>query len=280
MAGQQEVFPHEFFGFPPHLFKQASMLQQIANPQRRALRRADQESGMVVDHLEFDSADIAADDGLSFPHRLRNRKAKAFTDGFLHYQVGNALEGVDGAMGISRQEQQVNIRVAIGLILHFLKDPFAFGIIRRPAAGQHQLKGSKPPGEAAGTNGPHRVLEAVKAGNLHHNGALGVEVKALPHLVDLDRVQFHVLVTQRVDTGRNEVLRMRKGLHEIRQRPDACIVARHELTQIFPHRTIRVAQIDMAAPDPFAFPVGAKPQKGGRLRIVDEYEIRLLQFIL
>jgi len=48
-----------------------------------------------VGDLIAEAADIPADHGRAFPHRLRNRKAETLANGFLQYHGCTALQGID-----------------------------------------------------------------------------------------------------------------------------------------------------------------------------------------
>ena len=67
-------------------------------------------------------------------------------------------------------------------------------------------------------------------------------------------------------------------LGEDRHREDAGVVTRHDAPQIAPGEMVRVADIDVAAPDPLPFAVRTQVEQIGRLRIVNEHEICVLEF--
>ncbi len=59
---------------------------------------------------------------------------------FVVHDIGGALQGVDGAMGIGRQQQHVRVRVILCGELHLRQHRLTLGVIAGPAAGQHQLQ--------------------------------------------------------------------------------------------------------------------------------------------
>ena len=66
-------------------------------------------------------------------------------------------------------------------------------------------------------------------------------------------------------------------LSEIGHRENTGIIPLDFRFQILPDLAVRLADIDMAAPDPFAFTVGTEVIEYRRLRVVDYHEIGRLQ---
>ena len=61
MTGQQVVFQDKAMGFAPHLQAFFRVGQQLPDAQCGPFRRVDQKAGVVVEHLQADTAGIAAD---------------------------------------------------------------------------------------------------------------------------------------------------------------------------------------------------------------------------
>ena len=233
---------------------------------------------MVVDHLQADAAGVAADHGFAFPHGLGHGQAETFPERFLQYEVRGALQRVDGAVRVGRQQQDVNVRVALGGGAHLGQHRLAFGIVAGAAAGEHQLqRGNERRRHAIGLDHADGVLETVEARYLQHHRPRRINAVTCTHAEYLLALEIHVFLAQGINAGRHQVHRMRQDLREVREREDAGIVAAHEVTQVFPHRAVGVAGVYVTAPDPFALARGQVLQQRRRLGVVDENHVGVAQ---
>ena len=169
----------------------------------------------------------------------------------------------------------MDVLVAACSFFHLGQHFSPLGVVGSATAGQHELKtGHETPGQAPGLDDPDRVFEPIIPGNLGNERPVRVQVELVvdgPHLIFR---QFDVLVAERIDAGRDEILGVRQRLCKCCQREDAGVVGTHPVAQVLPHPPVGTAGIDVAAPDPLA-PFGpAQLEKRRRLRIVDDHEIR------
>src|SRR5680860_1623926 len=75
-----------------------------------------------------------------------------------------------------------------------------------------------------GFNDTQRILESVKPGDLNNQRQLRVQVESTPSVLNLFMRQVDILLAERVDTGRNQILRMRQRLRELRKREYARLI--------------------------------------------------------
>ena len=108
LSGEQKVFPDEFPRFSPDLLDQAPVMQKESDAVRRAFGSVDEETGVVVENLLADPSHVPADDRLSLPKSFGHRQAETFTGRFLDNYVRHSLEGIYGAVGIRRQQQDMH----------------------------------------------------------------------------------------------------------------------------------------------------------------------------
>lgn len=70
VPGQEKIFPDIVLRPLAYLRPHLLLVKQVTNAQGSTFRGMDQETGMVIDHLQADPAGIAPDDRFAFPHRL------------------------------------------------------------------------------------------------------------------------------------------------------------------------------------------------------------------
>jgi hypothetical protein len=63
-----------------------------------------------VDHLQWDAPGIAADDRLAVPPRFPHRQAEAFFERLFQDYCRSLLDGIDFAVGVGRQRDDVGVR--------------------------------------------------------------------------------------------------------------------------------------------------------------------------
>ena len=81
-----------------------------------------------------------------------------------------------------------------------------------------------------------------------------------------------------------EYERLRKqhayGLGKIYERKDTCIVFLYKPPQVLPDRTVRVSDVYVTAPNPFAFSILTQLKERSGLGIVDKDDIRSLKCVM
>ena len=95
-----------------------------------------------------------------------------------------------------------------------------------------------------------RVLPFVEARDLHHQRQVGRNVVVREAVGDLGLRQFLVGGRERIDRRHDEALRRAELLRVFRQRQHHRVVALDQRREIAPDVRMRLAEIDVAAPDP------------------------------
>ena len=88
----------------PSRSRKACVLEQLDDAGGRVFDIVDQEAADAVLDLMLDAADIAADHGGTFPHRLGDGQAEALADRILQHHRGAPLQGVDQCGVLHRQD--------------------------------------------------------------------------------------------------------------------------------------------------------------------------------
>ena len=122
-----------------------------------------------------------------------------------------------------------------------------------------------------------RVFEIVKTGNLKNNRTVPTNTRFFVHGGNFRWIERHVLFAQRIDAGRDDEHRVGQGLCKIDQGKDTGVIVHDIVAQIFPYRPMRMTDVYMTSPYPFAPPVGTKAQKRRRLGVMNEHNIGVFQ---
>src|SRR3972149_2881606 len=234
---------------PPHPFR---VLEELAYPVGRPLRRMHEVTRDALYYLERYAADVPAYDRLFLPERLCHDKAEALSRGLLQGYRGAPLQGVylPGAEG--RQEEYMYVRVSGCLLLHLGKDLLAFRVVGSGAAREHETAVVVFLREPVRLYDPKGVLEGVEPRHLQQYGFVQGDAEPLvddPHLLVLE---VHVLLGERVYRGLHEELLYRERLGEVRDREYRAVVLLDYALQEMPRDALRRRYVDMAPPQPGA----------------------------
>ena len=234
-----------------------------------------------MNNLQRYAADGAGHHGLFLPQPFGHRQPEALLERLLNNDRRAALKGVDLERRPRRQVQDMDVRVAVGHLFDLFQNRSALGVVLCAPAGQDQLAARNEFLHLLiGLNHADRVLQPVKAGDLGNDGPLGINVEFLQHVANLLRLQFPVLLRQRVDGGVEQVLGNGKLARKIRRGKQRRIVPADELLKKGPDFRVRTGKINMASPDPMVSVRRTRLDQPGRLRVVNHHEILIHLFPL
>ena len=119
----------------------------------------------------------------------------------------------------------MNIRVVLGFAANFFQDDFSLRIVRRAAAGEHQLAIHVSPDDLIGAHDADWVLQSVESRNLRNDGACRVYTEPLHDFLDARGIEIDILFGKRVDARKGKILRNGKLARELRRGKQRAIVA-------------------------------------------------------
>ena len=97
MAGYEKVFQDQLPCLATHFLQLIPVGKEISDPQRCSFGSIDQETSLMIVHLESDATHFSTDNRFAFPHRFGHCQTEPFPSGFLQDNVRNSLEPVDRA---------------------------------------------------------------------------------------------------------------------------------------------------------------------------------------
>ncbi len=180
-------------------------------------------------------------------------------------------------VGIRRQQQNLNPRISRRRLTYLLQHRLALRIVTGTTTGQHQLQRRQLSSQLAGLHHPQWILETIVTGDLQHHRQVWIELKTLADALQLLQGQLAVLFAEGVDTRRHDVLRMGQRLGKLGNGKNTGVVGDNPLPQIFPHRTIGMAGVDVTTPQPAPAACGTVTQQRRRLGVVNNHEVSLLK---
>ena len=214
VAGKQEVVADVFPAVFAELFGVLGGVEKLFYREGSAFDGMAEQAGMFMRHLQRNATDGGGDDGLCLPEGLGDGQAKTFLEGFLDYDVGGPLEGVDFDIVVGHK-QDVDVGVVCGFFLDFVEDLDAFGVVCGGAACEDESAIVVTLDKFVGVDDTDGVFEAVEAGNLGDDGFIFGDIVFLQDGVDGFLRQFLIFVTQGVNGRRDKELsdwqRSRKG---------------------------------------------------------------------
>jgi len=196
-----------------HPRDQLRVVEEMAQPERRPLRRADDVAGDAVRDLGRQATDGAADHGLALPHRLGHPDGEPVADGFLQHDRGRSLERVDLELGVGRKLECHDIGIAGGRLPELREHLPAFGPVAA-APRQHEPHVVVLLHDPVGVDHADGIAGAVDGTDLEEHGLVERYPDPLQDRPDLPPREFPVLVRERVDGRVHDELRYRKMRHE------------------------------------------------------------------
>src|SRR5947208_7146272 len=166
VARDEERAPHVLPAGGAHPGDQLRIVEEMADPERRALDRVARVARHVGDDLLREAARVAADHGLAFPHRLGGAELEPRADRFLQDDRRRALERVDLTMRLRRQLEHDDVGVLTGGLEQVAADRAALRFLVGRAR-QNEPHVVVRLDEAVGVHDAHRVVSGCEGPDLH-----------------------------------------------------------------------------------------------------------------
>src|SRR5680860_557838 len=190
--------------------KKIPPVEKIADTESSTFWCSHQKTCVVIHHLQPYPSRIPTDHRFPLPHTLCHSQSESLTYGFLQDDGGGTLDSVDGPVRIRRKQVYVDVRIIACCHPDLIQHQLTFRVVRGTTPHQHQLQRSELLDQSIGFNDTQRILESVKPGDLNNQRQLRVQVESTPSVLNLFMRQVDILLAERVDTGRNQILRMRQ----------------------------------------------------------------------
>ena len=223
--------------------------------------------------LLSDSADVAADNRGAFPHRLGDGHTESFANGFLQHHRSLALQRVDQERVVDGDNDDAFVERA----LDRFKNEVGFRIVYGGIAKQHERAVDLFSNLAGRLDHADRIFPPVEPRDLRNNRTVCGNTVIGKALRNLAAGEFAILRRERIDRGRDDVLRNAERLLVLGQAHHGRIVVLDEITQIIPYRRMGCGKIDMALPDPSATLAFEMPDQRQRLRVVDDDRVTIFE---
>src|SRR3989441_4941261 len=135
VARDEKRPPHVLAAGRAHPGDQLRIVEEVADPERRALDRVDRVARRVGDDLLRQTAGVATDHGLALPHRLGGAELEPRTHRLLQDDRGRALERVDLTVRLRRQPEHEDVGVLAGGLPKLVPDLDPIRLVAARAAG-------------------------------------------------------------------------------------------------------------------------------------------------
>jgi len=223
-------------------------VEELFQPIGGAVRRVHEDAGVFMGDLKWDSPHCAGDDGFALPERFGHGQAEPFPQRFLDDHLRSPLDGVDLHVAGRGKTEHQDVRVSVRLFPHFRQDLVPLRVVVRRAAHQQQSRIHVGLNLQERLHDTQRILQSVETGDLRHQGFVRRDLQPVQDRADFRVGEITVLVAQRVDGRRDQVLRDGQGLGERGGREDAGVIFFHVGFQESPHAGLRTGQVDVAPP--------------------------------
>src|SRR5690348_1978663 len=173
---REEILAHYLAAALAHLARAGRIAHQFQHALGALFDARHQIARLAILNLQRNAADIAADDWAALPQPLRDGQAEALAERLLQHDRRHALEGVhlDIADAVHVREQ-VDIGIAVGVVLRALVVFHALRVVMGHRADQHQLHIREAlTHDAVDINHAERVFPGIEARNLYEYRALWV----------------------------------------------------------------------------------------------------------
>src|SRR6266853_5560276 len=183
------------------------MCEQVADLIGATFYGMDERAGELMDDLVRNAADRAGDGRLPFPQRFGHGQSKTVFDRLLDNDGGGTLQSIDLQGAPWRQVEDDDIGITAYGLFNFFEDKCAFGIVASASACENQLAVDILSRELIRLHYADRIFQAIETGYLGDDGPRAIDAEFIAYLLHVTIVEFLVLLGERIDAGKEQILR-------------------------------------------------------------------------
>src|SRR6266853_5563832 len=173
-----------------------------------------QQARVLVNDLQRNAAHGGSHDGPLLPQRLGYGQSESFPETLLDDDRGRALQRVDLERGGCRELEYVNARIAADSVANLFEHGRSLRIVGRASSGKHELAVEIALHNLEGAYDAKRVFQPVEARDLRDDRPAPIDAELVEHALDEPGGQLAVLVRQRIDRWKEQILGNRQLLSE------------------------------------------------------------------